>query len=171
VSQPAAQVTALDTVLTGGESTTLFASGGGTYVWSPATGLSCTNCQSPTASPTDTTVYCVVVTDVNQCTDTACVRILVEAPCGEVFVPTAFSPDASGKNDRQCVYGDCISSMAFAIYDRWGKEVFSSTDPKVCWDGTFNGKAVNPAVFVYRLTATLTNGESVERSGNITLLR
>lgn len=171
VSQPVAQVTALDTVLTGGESTTLFASGGGTYVWSPATGLSCTTCQAPSASPADTTVYCVVVTDANQCTDTACVRILVEAPCGEVFVPSAFSPNASGKNDQQCVYGDCIASMAFSIYDRWGKEVFTSADAKVCWDGTFDGKAMNPAVFVYKLTATLTNGETVEKSGNITLVR
>jgi gliding motility-associated-like protein len=171
VSQPVAQVTALDTVLTGGESTTLFASGGGTYLWSPATGLSCTTCQSPTVSPTDTTVYCVVVTDLNQCTDTACVRILTEKPCGAVFVPTAFSPNASGKNDQQCVYGDCITTMAFSIYDRWGKLIFESSDPKTCWDGTYEGKALNPAVFVFRLTATLTNGDVVEQSGNITLVR
>lgn len=171
VSQPVAQATALDTLLSGDESTTLFATGGGTYLWTPATGLSCTTCQSPTAAPTDTTTYCVVVTDANQCTDTACVRILVEAPCGDVFVPTAFSPNASGKNDAQCVYGGCIATMSFTIYDRWGTKVFESTDPKICWDGTHNGKALNPAVFVYALTATLNNGETVSKNGNITLVR
>lgn len=171
LTQPTANVTALDTLLIDGESTTLFASGGGTYLWSPTSGLSCTTCPTPTAAPTDTTTYCVVVTDADQCTDTACVRILVEPPCGDVYVPTAFSPNASGKNDTQCVYGGCIASMTFRIFDRWGKEVFASTDPKTCWDGTYNGKTLNPGVFVYQLTAELTNGETVEKQGNITLVR
>jgi len=69
------------------------------------------------------------------------------------------------------VYGDCITTMAFSIYDRWGKLIFESSDPKTCWDGTYEGKALNPAVFVFRLTATLTNGDVVEQSGNITLVR
>ena len=89
-----------------------------------------------------------------------------------LYIPNAFSPNASGKNDSQCLYGtECIMSMSFGIYDRWGNKVFESTDPKACWDGTFNGQALDPAVFVYHLSATLTGGETVERKGNITLVR
>jgi gliding motility-associated-like protein len=88
-----------------------------------------------------------------------------------MYVPSAFSPNASGKNDSQCVHGGCIASMTFRIFDRWGKEVFAITDPKTCWDGTYNGKTLNPGVFVYLLTAQRTNGETVEKQGNITLLR
>jgi hypothetical protein len=44
-----------------GESTVLMATGGNAYYWSPATGLSCTNCQNPVASPTTTTTYTVTV--------------------------------------------------------------------------------------------------------------
>ena len=89
-----------------------------------------------------------------------------------LYVPNTFSPNSSGKNDSQCLYGtECIMSMSFGIYDRWGNKVFESTDPKACWDGTYNGQALDPAVFVYHLSAALTGGETVEKQGNITLVR
>lgn len=46
-----------------GDSTQLNASGGSTYLWSPATGLSCTNCQNPQAAPAVTTTYTVLVSN------------------------------------------------------------------------------------------------------------
>ena len=61
--------------------------------------------------------------------------------------------------------------MTMGIYDRWGNKVFESTDPNTCWDGTFNGQPLDPAVFVYHLSATMNNGEIVERQGNISLLK
>lgn len=59
------------------DSAMLNATGGGTYSWSPATGLSCTTCQNPYASPVSTTTYTVVVTNTNGCTamDSAIVTI------------------------------------------------------------------------------------------------
>jgi gliding motility-associated-like protein len=61
--------------------------------------------------------------------------------------------------------------MVFAIYDRWGNQVFTTTEPNACWDGQYKGQLLDPAVFVYHLRATLTNNETVERQGNITLVR
>ncbi|MCB9189687.1 MAG: gliding motility-associated C-terminal domain-containing protein [Flavobacteriales bacterium] len=44
------------------------ASGGPTaYTWTPSTGLSCTNCANPTASPTSTTTYSVTATNASGC--------------------------------------------------------------------------------------------------------
>ena len=60
-----------------GDTTTLTATGGSTYSWSPATGLSCTSCASPVASPTTTTTYTVTGTGANGCTNTATVTITV----------------------------------------------------------------------------------------------
>lgn len=91
--------------------------------------------------------------------------------CGEMFVPTAFSPDGNGENDVECVYGKCVKTIYFAIYDRWGEKVFETTDQSKCWDGTFRGKDMNTAVFVYYMKATLTTGEEVSKKGNISLLR
>jgi gliding motility-associated-like protein len=54
-----------------GRSTTLVATGGGTYLWKPALGLSSFTAPGPSASPVDTTRYMVVVTNSFACTDTA----------------------------------------------------------------------------------------------------
>ena len=56
-----------DTTICAGFSTVLTASGGITYSWSPSTGLSCTDCDSPVANPTTTTSYIVTVIDTNSC--------------------------------------------------------------------------------------------------------
>ena len=175
-----AEVATADSSITLGESVLLSPSPGSNYNWYPSTGLSCTSCTFPLASPTETTEYCVVVSDNTfSCgSDTACLTITVLTPptpdcnAANIFVPNAFSPDVSGKNDQHCVHGtECIASMTFGVYDRWGNKVYESTDPKACWDGTDDGQALDPAVFVYHLIATLNNGELVERQGNITLVR
>jgi gliding motility-associated-like protein len=60
-----------------GNSVQLLAGGGNTYSWFPAAGLSATNIPNPLASPTDTTIYFVVVSNGNNCTDTAAVTLNV----------------------------------------------------------------------------------------------
>jgi PKD repeat protein len=66
-----------DVAICRGNSTTLNASGGTTYLWSPSAGLSATNIFNPNASPTITTTYTVTVTDANSCSATAQVTITV----------------------------------------------------------------------------------------------
>jgi gliding motility-associated-like protein len=63
-----------------GTPTQLTAAGAATYVWSPATGLSCTTCANPLASPLTTTTYIVTGTAANGCTDTGIVVAGVNAP-------------------------------------------------------------------------------------------
>lgn len=168
---PVASAGTSDTIFIG-NSTVLNATGGGTYTWSPPAGLSCTNCQDPVADPTQTTIYCVMVTDSNGCTDNDCITIFVDTECGELFIPNAFSPNNDNANDRLCIYGSqCIEQMTLVIYDRWGEKVFETTDPSQCWDGTYRGELMNTAVFVYYLEAVLVNGNVLEKKGNITLLR
>lgn len=48
-----------------------------TYSWSPATGLSCTNCANPVAAPGSTTVYSVHVTNAVGCTRDTTIRVRV----------------------------------------------------------------------------------------------
>ena len=62
-----------------GESTTLTASGGITYEWFPATGLSCPTCPSPHASPLTTTTYTVVGVNSHGCNDTFTVTVTVNS--------------------------------------------------------------------------------------------
>jgi len=168
---PIAAVYALPTTIMQGDSSILTATGGITYQWSPGTGLSCYTCTNPIATPMQTTIYCVFVTDSNGCTDSTCIEITVETPCGEIFVPNAFSPNDDGSNELECVMGNCIQTFHFVIYDRWGEKVFETSDINRCWDGTYKGKLMNTAVFVYFIKATLTTGEKVTKKGNISLVR
>jgi hypothetical protein len=62
-----------------GQSATLIASGGVSYVWSPATGLSATTGSTVTASPATSTVYTVIGTGANGCTNTATAAVTVNA--------------------------------------------------------------------------------------------
>ena len=163
-----------DTTILQGETVTLHATVAGSgivYEWSPVTGLNCINCPDPVASPMQTTTYCINITDVNTCTITSCVTITVDKNCGDIFVPTAFSPNDDVENDRECVFGKCLKSFILNIYDRWGNKVFTTSDVTVCWDGKYKGKVLNSAIFVYHLTAVLYNDEVVTKSGNISLVK
>ncbi|MEM7037039.1 MAG: M43 family zinc metalloprotease [Bacteroidota bacterium] len=61
-----------------GGSVALTVSGANTYTWSPSTGLSCSNCANPTASPSSTTTYTVTGVDVTgQCTTSTQVTVTV----------------------------------------------------------------------------------------------
>jgi gliding motility-associated-like protein len=155
-----------------GQSTQLGASGGGTYQWIPPTDLSCTNCPNPVASPMQTTTYCVIVTSSGNCVDSSCMTVFVEPLiCGEVFVPSGFSPNNDGMNDILYVRGNCITKMLFRVYNRWGEKVYEGTDPTKGWEGTLDGKPLNAAVFVYDLEATLIDGQVVKMKGNVSLVK
>ncbi|MCF8449062.1 MAG: FG-GAP-like repeat-containing protein, partial [Taibaiella sp.] len=62
-----------------GNSTSLTATGGLTYSWSPATALSATTGASVTASPTTTVTYTVTGTNANGCVNTATKTVTVNA--------------------------------------------------------------------------------------------
>jgi gliding motility-associated-like protein len=155
-----------------GENIQMNATGGTTYNWTPDEYLSCSDCPDPVASPVESTEYCVIAID-NGCLDTACVQVLVNLDCGDIYVPNVFTPNSGDENAFECVMGGCLTQVHMRIYDRWGELVFETYDKNECWDGTHmrNGKPMSTAVFVYILTATKVGGEEVEMNGNITLVR
>jgi gliding motility-associated-like protein len=161
-----------DETIIPGDSVTLHATGNLlNYIWSPSAGLSDVTIANPIAFPVTTTTYYVTGTDGNNCSALDSITINIEIPCGEIFVPTAFSQNNDLQNDMECVLGDCIVSMKFTIYDRWGEKVFETTDQKICWDGNYKGQVMNTATFVYSLSATLINGKEIIKKGNISLIR
>ena len=173
------------TIWLGGLGAWIYATGGTTYSWSPVTNLSCPTCDSTFASPTETTTFCVTVTELG-CIDSACVKMNVEIPCSSnrnLGVPNAFSPNNDGINDKFCLDGwsDCVDAFEILIFDRWGEKVYESKDPDFCWDGIYKGRALDPAVFVYFIKATYAiagdlptsprTSFDVNKTGNISLVR
>lgn len=58
----------------------LLATGGATYIWSPASGLTCTNCAGPMASPDFTMKYKVIGTSIHGCSNIDSLAITVIQP-------------------------------------------------------------------------------------------
>lgn len=147
---------------------------GWSFVWMPAESLNDPFSRTPVASPQETTTYSVTVTDAAGCTATTQVLVrlattICEAPY--IFVPNTFTPNDDGLNDLLFVRGPFVDELLFIIYDRWGNEVFKSTDPEQGWDGTFRGQILGNDVFGYYLEARCFDGEIFRLKGNVTLLR
>jgi gliding motility-associated-like protein len=157
--------------ITQGQSTTLNATGGSNYIWSPPTDLSCVVCQNPIASPTTTTTYTLTVSDSLGCVRTDTVTVFVDIFCGEVFLPNAFSPNGDNQNDVLYVRGACIEYMDFYVFNRWGEQVFHSNDPAIGWDGVWRGVPCENAVFTYLVKGKLFDGTEINKKGNVSLVK
>ena len=85
---PTPQVSTIEDVsICRGNSIQLKATGAHTYEWSPATGLSCIDCASPLASPTNTTTYIVTGTSIHGCVNFDTVVVTVFQPIEIVVSP------------------------------------------------------------------------------------
>lgn len=77
--QPKTTISA-STVICPTATTQLVATGGKSYLWEPADGLSCTTCANPVARPSVTTTYRVTITDAGGCIKTDSVTVTVRTP-------------------------------------------------------------------------------------------
>lgn len=118
--------------------------------------------------------YTVTVTDENGCMATD--SVFVEEFCPtRFFIPSAFSPNADGINDRFGVFAVDFSSVQLLIYDRWGGLVFSSTPEIPEWDGRVNGQAAAAGTYLYSVAVEGTgddgSAQTRVQSGVLMLVR
>lgn len=163
-----------DTIVLGGSSQLqIFTPEGFEFDWTPSATLDNPISATPIASPDETTLYTVEITQGN-CIGSRDIEITVLTDvCREpyIFVPAAFTPNGDGRNDILFVRGVPIEELFFAVYNRWGEPVFQTTDQSIGWDGTFNGRALNSDVYGYYLEVTCVDGMEFTRQGNVTILR
>lgn len=154
-----------------GTDATLSASGDpGDFYWSPIDDVDCPTCQFTTADPIQSTTYYVTLTDTNGCSATDSTVVFVEV-VEAVGVPSAFSPNGNGNNDMLFVEGSGIESMIFQVFNRYGQKVFETDNMEQGWDGTLNGKELNPGVFTYVLRYKYYAKETQMLTGTITLIK
>jgi gliding motility-associated-like protein len=166
--------TGLDTTITFGTTAQIQASSSNQITWEFNSTLSCDDCLTPIASPLETTSYCATTVNEFGCSYNDCILITVDTLCKDLFIPNVFAPIEGGHAENDCfkLYGtNCIGSMTLSVFDRWGEKVFISTSVDACWDGTYKGKVLNTGVYIYYFTAELITGETLNKQGNLTLLR
>jgi gliding motility-associated-like protein len=102
-------------------------------------------------------------------TDTAVVNIDFR---DITFLPNAFSPNGDGLNDVFKIGNINFRRLVeFRIFDRWGKQVFETTNREEGWNGMVGGKAVNSDVYYYIIRLGYAD-EMVETfKGDVTLIR
>jgi gliding motility-associated-like protein len=151
----------------------LTATGGTSYLWSPAVSLSNPYVNNPTAFPSATTVYKVKVTNAPGCVAEESIKVVVTNDgINEAFpVPNSFTPNGDGLNDCFSIkHWGAVNGLKFEVFNRWGERLFYTNNVNECWDGTFNGVQQPGAVYVYRISAETICGK-VSREGTITLIR
>lgn len=140
------------------------------YTWEPEEGLSCTDCPEPIISQTRPFWYTLTM-DVNGCVYTDSIFVDIEDEKRPVFVPNAFSPNGDGQNDFFQIYARGVRNVTWTVYNRWGGMVFQSRDINGRWDGTYNGKALTPAVFVVDALVIFEDGSSERFTQSLALLK
>ncbi len=119
----------------------------------------------------------VIVEDERGCRASAALPLTVVV--GEVYAPSAFSPDGNGINDRFTLYSDNGSGELMAylrVFDRWGGLIFEAegvplSDERYGWDGTRNGEPLNTGTYTYQALVQYPNGFVRELAGLVHLSR
>ena len=89
----------------------------------------------------------------------------------KIFMPNAFTPNGDGHNDFFEVKGAFFQTFYIEIFNRWGKKIFTSGAAEDAWDGTYNGRSAPEGVYVYHLRVETVEGDLIERTGSIVLVR
>lgn len=138
--------------------------------------LSCDNCATPTVNPEFTIDYFLTVIDENGCMAEDQLRVNVRKE-RVLEVPTAFTPNGDGSNDRLRVHGLPLTRVdVFRVYDRWGEMLFEDVDfpvnaPDRGWDGTFRNQPMPAGVYLWQAIAIFPDDSEAIYSGQTTLIR
>jgi gliding motility-associated-like protein len=149
------------------------------YSWDRASEglLSCMDCPDPYIdSIYYPHVFTLAVEDARGCLATDQIKVLVDKP-RRIHVPTGFTPNNDGNNDRLIVHGQADARILdFRVYDRWGELVYQATDfptndPASGWDGAYRDRELDPGIFVWILEAQFLDGAKEVFKGNTALIR
>ena len=160
-------------LINSGDSVSLVACAiGPRYQWQSTQYIPCSGCAiikvAPIQSPS---LYTCLVTD-NVCRQLCRYTISVILLTDGMAIPNAFSPNGDGLNDVfRIIHNNNVRLNYFKILNRYGEEVFSTTDISKGWDGTYKGQAPLNGTYVYIISASDISGRSIFRQGTLLLLK
>ena len=149
---------------------TVSPAGNYSYFWTPGTYLSSATVLNPVSTPAFTPVtYTLEVTDrTTFCTGKDAVTIV---PVSQLYIPTAFTPNNDGRNDKWNIPGLALYPDAVvSVYNRWGEKIYEAknyiNNP---WDGKYKGMLQSGDTFVY--TIMLNDDKKQFFKGTVTIIK
>ncbi len=87
-------------------------------------------------------------------------------------IPNLITPDSpTGTNQVFKVKYKSLTSFEMWVYNRWGQELFHTTDPSEGWDGKHNGSTVPTGAYYYVIKAVGTDDQKYSKKGAINVLK
>lgn len=135
-----------------------------------------TNDENPTYRIIDTGALAITLFawDQHGCVDST-TQILSRSNPASYFLPNAFTPNGDGRNEVFIGVGfiENIRSFQMQIYDRWGQQVFMTTDPTIGWNGRYQntGKILPAGVYTYQGALSFSDENQIYLKGNVVLIR
>jgi gliding motility-associated-like protein len=125
--------------------------------------------QTTTVTPNETTWYYVYLDLCSGITLKDSVLVFVIPP-----LINAFTPNGDGINDKFYILGtpsENITKYNFQIFNRWGQEVFKTTNIEDAWDGTSKGQACPAGLYVWELFYENAKKVKITNRGTVMLMR
>ena len=100
-----------------------------------------------------------------------------------IQIPNAFTPSPAGpsvdgvydptSHDNDIFHPNIsgVETYELDIFNRWGELLFVTKDVKVGWDGYYKGKLCEQGTYVWKIRGKTLDGLSIEKAGDLTLLR
>ncbi|SFC05429.1 PKD domain-containing protein [Flexibacter flexilis DSM 6793] len=91
-----------------------------------------------------------------------------------IYVPNAFSPKANSQENKTLkvyAYGVSNTNFLFEVYNRWGEMVYKTANFDEINQSGWNGGDQELGVYTYILKGLFSNGQVIDQTGTITLIR
>lgn len=131
-----------------------------------------------------TTNYCYRIMALENDTfgDTSISNVACAAVPSRIWIPNSFTPNGRGPAKNEIFkptlisvfnknLDDEIKKFEFIVYDRWGQEVFYTTDHTVGWDGTFHSTPMPDGLYMWVLRGRGMDGYEYSKNGGVQLIR
>lgn len=142
-----------DTSVIAGQSVQLTGTGTGVPVWAPAGTLDNPTIFTPIATPTTTTTYNLIVTDINGCVNNDGIIVTVISPTFNGVVANLMTPNGDGFNDYWYIQGiQNFPDNKVFVYNIYGNQVYSKEGYMNDWQGTYNGAELPDGTYFYVIT-------------------
>jgi gliding motility-associated-like protein len=146
------------------------------YTWLPLGGLTSTGVDAKKNHTVGlaSVYYCTVITAAG-CEVTHAFSVSPVAASTDsnlLWIPTAFSPNGDGDNDTWRPKSHNVKSYRAIICNRWGEQVFETTDVNQSWQGSYKGASIKGVeVFYYYIDVEFMDGSLRIAKGDLTLVQ